>query len=592
MTPRSPRAIWIATAALAVAATAAFADGEDEWGRSLREPSADAAYYYAYLPSLVLDRDLDFTNQYRVTQNWYRLGPTPLGRPGNVFGIGPAVFALPAFLAGHGLAAIFGARGDGFSRWETALVLWTSIPFALGAMVLAVRLARRRVGSLAAGYAGAVVAAVAGPMLYYAVRQPGYAHPCAALFATLLIERWDASYDAAPRSRRTWIVLGAAAGAAALARPQLAVWALLLPVAALDDLRRRGAASLGRLASRWALGAAAGALVFLPQLLAWKALYGAWYVVPQGPGFLRWDAPAWSETLFSSRNGLFPWAPLYAPMAIGVVVLARRGVRLPLALLLGLFGQALVNGAAWDWWAGGSFGGRRFDSCYAVFAVGGAALIAAGARVVAQRRLVAGVLVRLGFVAALLVALATMELAAATSVTNARTGGGEPAAAVWRRKIGGVRGWLVTWLSAAANAPVRAVFAWRYAVDLGAYDRRVGVHVLGETYPGLNSYPDKLQGTIPAPGRMTAPSVRVLVGLNRRGTIALRVPVEVAAQVAVTWNDEVTVTRDIAGTGTVELASLVPRRGINTLEIRAPVGTVIAPIEVIAVPDAEPGMRQ
>src|ERR1051325_11874526 len=96
---RNP-ATWIAGALLA-AATLACVAGHDDWGRSLRDPTADAAYYYAYLPSLVLDRDLDFTNQYQVTQNWYRLGPTPIGRPGNVFGIGPAVFELPAFVVGH-----------------------------------------------------------------------------------------------------------------------------------------------------------------------------------------------------------------------------------------------------------------------------------------------------------------------------------------------------------------------------------------------------------------------------------------------------------------------------------------------------------
>src|SRR5262245_16058056 len=107
--------LWLAVALL-VAASFAFALGEDEWKRPLHDPSADAAYYYAYLPSLVLDRDLDFTNQYQVTQNWYRFGPTPIGRPGNVFGIGPAIFELPAFLVGHGLARLAGARPDGFSR--------------------------------------------------------------------------------------------------------------------------------------------------------------------------------------------------------------------------------------------------------------------------------------------------------------------------------------------------------------------------------------------------------------------------------------------------------------------------------------------
>src|SRR2546429_9966547 len=102
------RPSFIATAVLAVAMTVAFGVGKDDWGRGVREPTADAAYYYAYLPSIVLDGDLDFANQYRVTQNWYRLGATPIGRPANVFGIGPAVFALPAFVVGHGLAIASG----------------------------------------------------------------------------------------------------------------------------------------------------------------------------------------------------------------------------------------------------------------------------------------------------------------------------------------------------------------------------------------------------------------------------------------------------------------------------------------------------
>jgi hypothetical protein len=121
-------------------------------------------------------------------------------------------------------------------------------------------------------------------------------------------------------------------------------------------------------------------------------------------------------------------------------------------------------------------------------------------------------------------------------------------------------------------------------VDLDAYDRLVGVHVLGETYPGLNSYPDKLRDAIPAPGAMTGPIRRALVGLNRRGTVALRVPVTGTGRVAVAWNGEAGAERGITGAGTIDLAGLVPRRGINTLEIRAPPGTAISAIEITASP--------
>src|SRR5258706_2329507 len=157
-------------------------------------------------------------------------------------------------------------------------------------------------------------------------------------------------------------------------------------------------------------------------------------------------------------------------MLIGVVVLARASMRLPLALLLGLFGQAFVNGAAWDWWAGGSFGGRRFDSTYVVFAVGAAILADIAIRALRRSRPVA-ILSGFAMTAALLVAIANIELAARTSVISARIYGGDPASRVWRTKIGGIRGRLASWLSSASTAPIRVAFAWRYRVDLDADDR-------------------------------------------------------------------------------------------------------------------------
>lgn len=67
-----------------VVASIWFFSATDKNGRTARL-TADAWYYHAYLPSLVLDHDLDFRNEFAVTRNWYRLGKTPIGRQGNVF---------------------------------------------------------------------------------------------------------------------------------------------------------------------------------------------------------------------------------------------------------------------------------------------------------------------------------------------------------------------------------------------------------------------------------------------------------------------------------------------------------------------------
>ena len=70
----------------------------------------DGFHYYAYLPSLLLDRDLDFTDEYALgrAHDWMRdyesfndIVPAT-GRPGNPWAIGSALLWLHFFLIGLG----------------------------------------------------------------------------------------------------------------------------------------------------------------------------------------------------------------------------------------------------------------------------------------------------------------------------------------------------------------------------------------------------------------------------------------------------------------------------------------------------------
>ena len=522
---------WLFAALLAVG-TIAWALGREDHGLRTAELHADAPYYYVYWPSL-LHGDLDFTDEYRETHNWYHLGTTPTGRAANVFGIGPVLLDAPLLVAGHAAALATGSRSDGFSTWEVRLFTWSSLAWSLAAVWIVYRLVRRRLGGGALAVVGPLACMLAGPVVYYAVRQPGYAHPMATFFTALLVERWDASYDR-PRTWTTWLVLGATFGAAMLARPQLALWGVLLAAAAIDDVRARRD---WRVIAPWLAGAGAAFAVFVPQLVAWRVLYGEWWTVPQGPGFMRWDAPCWSEVLFSSRNGLFPWSPAYAVFLVALVALVRTQRRLVGFLLAGFALQAIANGAAWDWWAGGSFGGRRFDSTYVAFAVGAAALVAWIARVVpvAIRR-GASWKARAHAAAAAIVALVVVELVVVnlelvkkTTTTSARIGGGEPASTFLSRTHGGE---LAGFVSSLTNLPARAVFAWRHDTSLDAYDRVAGVHVLGETYPGLNSFVDQTVAILPAPV-LDDGHAHVLVGLNRRGGLDVTVDTDATS---IAWN--------------------------------------------------------
>jgi hypothetical protein len=79
--------------------------------------------------------------------------------------------------------------------------------------------------------------------------------------------------------------------------------------------------------------------------------------------------------LFSYWHGLFLWTPIVAVSLAGLPYLWRRD-RLVCTTAVTFFVLSwYVNAAAADWWAGEAFGSRRFVSCFAVFALGLAALI-------------------------------------------------------------------------------------------------------------------------------------------------------------------------------------------------------------------------
>lgn len=584
----------LAFALVAVALTVAFARGREPRGPTARL-DADAHYYYLPLPSLVVDGDLDFANQYAEHGNWYGFGPTPIGRPGNVFGVGPAVFSAPFFLVGRAVALATGDRTDGFSRPEIVCTLFASVVATLGAWLATARLIRRRLGDAAAPMASALATMLAGPVVYYAVRQPGYAHPFGALFTALLVDAWDRSYDgAAPRSLRTWGALGLLFGAVSLARPQLATWGILLLAALIDDVRRAATTVALRRVALGALAAAAGALAaFSPQLLAWRAIYGSALTVPQGPGFLRWSEPALTEVLFSARNGLFAWAPLYALGALGLVASLRS--RVGATLLAAVLLQALVNGAAWDWWGGGAFGGRRFCSCYVAFAFGAAALYDRARRWLGPR---AGLLApQLAAAIGALAALGNVALAMTYATSTARIEGGARPSDVMRERLGPKVGALYGGLSDLAMAPARALFALRHDAPYGAYDAIVGVHQLDELWPGLNARvaprvsETRLDGgRLPpfaigfAPGErgasMRGARAELLIALNERRT-SLTLTLELDAPATVAWNGARVAMAGAPPTLTATIVDL--RRGVNVLRIEAPPGTRVRRVRLEAI---------
>jgi len=371
---------------------------------------ADEIEYFAYLHSAVFDRDLEFGNEYEYFYDHDPAGLAgfkatfldlrePLTKRHITFApLGTALLWAPAYLLAHAGVVTARALGaavaaDGFSRPYVMAVCYASWIYGMAALLLLHRALVRFGGFAEPAAAWATAAVLWGtPLLYYVTLGPGFSHAVSLFVITLLL--WlTLRYRGEELTLGRAAAVGATAGLAALVREQdglfLAVPAL---VVALDGGReRRVPAALARLAT---MGVAA-VVVFVPQLLAYRAINGRFGPSPYVARKMSFAGPHVLSVLFDPAHGLFVWAPLLLLAAGGLALAVGRGRRddpVPLALAAAFLLQIWINGSVESWTQAGAFGSRRFVAATPLLAWGLAALLAAALPRVSRRAVAAGLI--------------------------------------------------------------------------------------------------------------------------------------------------------------------------------------------------------
>ena len=457
----------------------------------------DGYYYYVYLRSLQADGDLNFTNEYKEWGNPFNLGQAKAtGLARNIFGVGPAILWAPFFLLTHlfcliGIKLGYPLSPDGFSRFHVVGTLMGSVVYGWIAVLLVHRLARDIVGRKHALWA-ALGACLAGPFPFYCLALASYSHAPAAMATSLLCLLWYRWRDA--WTHRRWAVFGASAGLVVLLRPACLPF-MILPL--LEGLRVIRAAAAGRgteggllrAAAGPALGAGVAMLVFTPQLVVWKIIFGEFFTIPQGEGFMRWGESSWASTLFSPRNGVFTMAPLIGLGVVGLLLGVRRRPGLLVPLLLVLAGMMLINGAAYDWWGWG-YSARRFTSALPLFTVGIALLLAAVRGALARRpgRAVAWSTAAV-VVLFILFNLQWMFAYSQRAMTwyNLRN-----TQSIYMTVIHGMMERVFKAVGNPLSLPASLAFKARRGGSLQTYDRIDGHFMLGENHPQANPAADQM----------------------------------------------------------------------------------------------------
>ena len=296
-------------------------------------------------------------------------------------GRGVALFAV-LFAAGVTLQLQFNVRseGNGVFHFASLRSLLGLVYGLLGAW-FCYRLACRFYGAGLAVMATTCVF-MGSFMLWYMVKEPTMNHAPSMAAVAGFIWAWVATrpsrLSGQARSMREWALLGALAGLMTLIRLPNALFAILPACDALVILwisaRLGDRITLTRTAAAGLLFAACTTMVFVPQMIAWKAIRGSYFgVLPIGAVF-QWADPHISDILWSSRNGLLSTSPILYAGAIGVGVFAFAQPSIGVPMLLAAAAMTYVNASFEDWWGGDGFGMRRFDGLIPMMTIGVAAL--------------------------------------------------------------------------------------------------------------------------------------------------------------------------------------------------------------------------
>ena len=354
----------------------------------------DGVGYYAYIRSLLIEHDLDFSNDWRAGNESFVMGrvradgtiaPTQYTRTGhldNHFAVGASMLWAPFIVPVHGAMLSlqkFGVsvRANGLSRpYVLAMALATAL-YGFAGLWLAFRLACAYYEERWA-FLATVGIWFGTSLLVYMYFNPSWSHAHSVFVVALFLWYWRRT-----RSDRTlaqWVILGLLSGLM-LDVYYLNIAVLLIPL--LESLWQYGRfwqrpdrdwGAIGRLLKANVVYCLAVVVAFLPTLITRKIIFGN----PFDFGYSKeWSArPALLQVLFSSDHGLLTWTPILIFAMLGLVFFLKRDKEFAVGLLLSSLAFYILVSFHTNWDGLSSFGNRFFVSLTPFFILGLTATIA------------------------------------------------------------------------------------------------------------------------------------------------------------------------------------------------------------------------
>lgn len=305
---------------------------------------SDGIGYFAYTHSLIIDGDVNFSNEaehYQSESSRFSgvargaaLTPliTDIGKLGNQYLVGNGLLWSPFFLTAH---ALTGFQGDGYGTIYEFSVFVASLVYGFLALLLLYKFCRIWFSHRTSLISVVLMWYGTGIFWYHTVN-PSMAHINSLLLTTLFVYFWYKTLN--KRTITQWFILGLLLGFVYLVRQTDVVVALVL----LYDVK-------GLKAKHAAVAVAGLFFSLLPQLFIWKNLYGSWIVYSfKGVSGAAVVFPQLIPVLFS-MSGIWRM-PVLVLSFIGLSCFVKRVKGVSLYFILPVVSLSLFT-MSWPGWS-------------------------------------------------------------------------------------------------------------------------------------------------------------------------------------------------------------------------------------------------
>lgn len=339
------------------------------WRKRERVIEHDVHSYYGYLPAIFIFDDIKLEkSDYRYDENgyWFWLIKTKEGKYVLKMTCGVAILYSPFFFVGDAVAGWFGYPQTGFSEPYKFFLLLSSLfylfvglffvrrllmYFEFNDTIIAVSLALLGLGTHLLCYASQ-----SGTMSHV------YSFSMISMFLFYSVQWY--------RNKRIkyLVLVGLLLGLISLIRltnSLVFVFFILYGVREFKDIRKN-------LSEWWhfVIIIAAAFLVWIPQILYWKAVTGQYFVQTYGEeGKFYFLDPFIYKGLLGFRKGWLIYTPMMFFAIFGLFQLKEKLAEIRIASIVFLILNIYIILSFWCWWYGGSFGMRPMIDCYALLAI-------------------------------------------------------------------------------------------------------------------------------------------------------------------------------------------------------------------------------